>query len=571
MKEKYTRKYYLKEDKDGNQTSFGAEGLEEFKNGRPRDHDINILKHIDFNNKSVLDLGFGRGEAMKYALDNGAKNVIGVDFSEDANEIAKKFLESYNLYADLYCMDVGLFLSNEMDVTDKFDIVIMFDFVEHVPRSELTNILNLLKKHLTDKSILVINTPIYKIDNDVIKDGLLPEARDTSDDYEETSGMHCNRYTKKSLYDYMMNNGFSGVSGHYFIYGYHDYNLYSSGLLNKSKIAMINAINDKYPIYESAIFNKEVFEYGISSNEIKIRENRLISKMFRFSKRIYMFILKKISEGSYNKKMEKDYNINWVKVTGGYLKGYEMLLGLNTSVGWHKEMIDGCYDQFIYDELDKITTLNGKTIWDVGAAIGYHTFTFAACVGDYGMVVAFEPNTFNTERLTQILNRNVELKPRVMLKECALGNMNGEEMFSFSSEIENGKSTGSHLVNTFLPEPESSYKTFHQKNVDVYKIDTLIENKVVPTPDIIKIDVEGAESFVLDGARKLLTVYKPILLIEIHNIKAMHETLNILFECGYKSRIIESAPYSLSRCFIIAEHIPEPNELKTSLSKLFKY
>src|SRR5262249_50050413 len=53
-------------------------------------------------------------------------------------------------------------------------------------------------------------------DNDVLLEGLKEDARDDSDDHDETAGMHCNRYTCRSLKTYLRRNGFGALSHHLF-------------------------------------------------------------------------------------------------------------------------------------------------------------------------------------------------------------------------------------------------------------------------------------------------------------------------------------------------------------------
>src|SRR3989338_11364349 len=96
LKQKYTKEYFLHRDKLGRSTSFGVEGIADFLSGEIRANDRAILEKINFTGKSVLDLGFGRGEALKYAFEHGADKLVGVDFSKPALEIAKKFLKTYH-------------------------------------------------------------------------------------------------------------------------------------------------------------------------------------------------------------------------------------------------------------------------------------------------------------------------------------------------------------------------------------------------------------------------------------------------------------------------------------------
>ncbi|MBC7946421.1 MAG: FkbM family methyltransferase [Chitinophagaceae bacterium] len=257
------------------------------------------------------------------------------------------------------------------------------------------------------------------------------------------------------------------------------------------------------------------------------------------------------------KKNVNVYSPSWHFIEKGILTGKELFV--DTRGGYCKtEIIDGNHDQFIFDYLndlylqDELFPIRGATVWDVGAHIGYHSLSFAALVGPSGHVVSFEPNPFNFNRLRQHINRNKELGERITLMPCALSNVDGEEAFVFSPEIDNGYSSGSHLKQAFAPEEPQSYQSHSQTKVRVAAADTLLRDKQIPVPSIIKIDVEGAESLVLAGAQYLLSNVRPILLIEVHHILAMHDTLSILFRQGYHTEIMSDSPSSPSRCFLVA-------------------
>jgi FkbM family methyltransferase len=138
--------------------------------------------------------------------------------------------------------------------------------------------------------------------------------------------------------------------------------------------------------------------------------------------------------------------------------------------------------------------LTGKTVFDIGAYTGMHTLFFSKAVGDDGRVLAFEPHHINRKELefnTQLNNvRNVRILP------FALGAEKQEVTMSRDS-----KSPGRARIS------ESGY------SVQMYRLDDLD----LPSPDFIKIDVEGYEASVLAGMKKIMTVIRPALFIELHN------------------------------------------------------
>ena len=291
MRHKYTRPYFLKEDSAGNPTIYGNEGVQDYKKGSIRGIDRDILRRLDFRGKDVLDVGFGRGEAIKFAVDNGAVRVTGVDFSRDAYDIAREFLDRYGIHADLYCDEALSYFKSYTIRNDAepFDIVLMLDVVEHIPRSELSEILKLMHNLLSDRAVIAINTPVFRVDNDVIAEGLNPRARDTSDDFDETAGMHCNRFTKRSLQSYMRNSGFIAISGHLFLA-----NLSIALPLEGSRFAWWKAFKTRYPILLSALWWPERFTHAASWEEVRKREKSRLRRVLRFPKRVVKAVLRRI-------------------------------------------------------------------------------------------------------------------------------------------------------------------------------------------------------------------------------------------------------------------------------------
>jgi FkbM family methyltransferase len=241
----------------------------------------------------------------------------------------------------------------------------------------------------------------------------------------------------------------------------------------------------------------------------------------------------------------------WTRVTAGPLAGHKLMLTLGAAP-WQAEMRDGAFDAFIYDALAEHGPLAGKVFWDVGAHVGYHTLCFAALAGPEGAVVAFEPNLSNLDRLSANIERNADLAGRVRVMTCALSEHDGEASFVSSPNVDDGSSSGSGLENGFAFNREIDTSAAGRIQVRTARADALVANGSVPAPDIVKIDVEGGESFVLRGALGLLREAKPVLVIEVHNIVSMFHTLGLLFDLGYESRILDAEHSSASRCHIIA-------------------
>ena len=82
LKEKYTREYFLSQDKDGNKLNYGALGGKEFLEGEIFEDIKDSLATLEnYEHKNVLEIGFGRGESIKYLVQHGIDSYYGVDFS----------------------------------------------------------------------------------------------------------------------------------------------------------------------------------------------------------------------------------------------------------------------------------------------------------------------------------------------------------------------------------------------------------------------------------------------------------------------------------------------------------
>jgi FkbM family methyltransferase len=130
-------------------------------------------------------------------------------------------------------------------------------------------------------------------------------------------------------------------------------------------------------------------------------------------------------------------------------------------------------------------------VYDIGANTGLYTL-FAATVCPNGKVIAFEPYPPNLTLLKQDIDRN-NLK-NIDIKDVALSDSIGS--ISFSQPEENDVGYGSSSIET----------TQSKASIEVPTTtgDQLIADGEIPTPNVVKIDVEGAEPLVLRGLENAL-------------------------------------------------------------------
>jgi len=146
------------------------------------------------------------------------------------------------------------------------------------------------------------------------------------------------------------------------------------------------------------------------------------------------------------------------------------------------------------------SVLSGDVIADVGAFIGIYTIALAKRVGHSGKVVAFEPDPENFASLRSHVELN-RVSDRVELIPAIVAARNGVIPFKA------GRASGSHVS------PESGQDTL---TVPCVRLDTIMADRRL---DILKIDVEGYELEVLEGAIELLQNIRSCprsIFIEVH-------------------------------------------------------
>jgi FkbM family methyltransferase len=150
----------------------------------------------------------------------------------------------------------------------------------------------------------------------------------------------------------------------------------------------------------------------------------------------------------------------------------------------------------------------GMTVFDVGANCGQYTLLAARAVGAGGSVHSFEPiaGTFTILEEHVRLNRygNVTLNQAALWSEATTLSLGNE-----SAQAQSGRwSAGSAAID------RSAVK------VRAIRFDDYVREHQISRIDLIKMDIEGAEPFMMQGARESLARFRPALLMEM-NRKAL--------------------------------------------------
>jgi len=172
------------------------------------------------------------------------------------------------------------------------------------------------------------------------------------------------------------------------------------------------------------------------------------------------------------------------------------------------------------ETLEFLLKQKGKIFIDVGAFIGKYSILLSK---NFEKIIAIEADPYNYSQLVRNIKLN-NLWSKIIPLNVALANDNGIIKLNLSEEGGEGHSI---VVN------------YGKGSIEVLglKLDTVIDLLGIDPKDIdvIKIDVEGAEYFVLQGMEKVLKDGKPILVIEIwEDSKYKEKTLELLEKYGYK-------------------------------------
>ena len=494
LKEKYTKEYFTGRDKHGNELGYGALAERDI-NGEfvLRNNDAKILSRINFSCANVMEIGLGRGEAARYVLESGANSYTGIDFSQAAIDLSKETLKNCEGKYQLICMDALEYVSTlDKENLQCTDVVILFDVVEHIPRSELSIIIKKLADYCNEKVVFLINTPAYKYDNDVIIEGRNPlndGGIDKSDEFPETVGMHCNKYTFESFNNFMNSCGLYGVSRmHYFI---------------KTR----NCVNMSY---------KYRWEEARKNGWIRLKEYERDSIEYAYNNTENDVMLYNFFEG----------NLANIKL---------WLLDNYREAAFH----NGEYDiEMISDFMETTKNINQPIIFDVGGFMGVSSLLFAKNTSEKGKIYCFEPNPWNRGRIFDNLSENMEYGDKVEIIPDALGDVRGNVEMTLSTDIDNGYSSTSRLSAAHATIPTQHLpQGFIKHKVNVITLDDFVEEKGI-IPDIIKVDIEGAEHLLLRGGIKTLSTHKPIMYIEIHSGFCAVECVNTLYGLGYSIEIL---------------------------------
>jgi FkbM family methyltransferase len=143
----------------------------------------------------------------------------------------------------------------------------------------------------------------------------------------------------------------------------------------------------------------------------------------------------------------------------------------------------------------------GHTIIDAGANIGYYSLLFAKWLKGSGSVHAFEPFPSTAQSFLRNLQLNPGLERTVRLHQIALSDQSG----TVSMDVPDAANCGCNYIAMNSPGV-----------IRTMKLDEFVAEHGINRLDLLKIDIEGAEVSLLQGAELTLKRLRPVIMIEIN-------------------------------------------------------
>jgi FkbM family methyltransferase len=201
----------------------------------------------------------------------------------------------------------------------------------------------------------------------------------------------------------------------------------------------------------------------------------------------------------------------------------------------------------------------GDIVVDIGANIGIYSLLASKKIGEDGEVFAFEPAPIASAAFKNNIERN-NLK-NIKLFNKGVAEFTGEAILNICAD---------DAYNTLGSAPMKEITSQHK--IELVSLDDFFEYRKVNRINVIKIDTEGAEFLIFQGAKKTLEKFKPILFFEYnpHVTEGFNNTtedaLILLKSIGYiffefqKGHLIEIVDIKKIRSNDI---IAYPNETNT--------
>lgn len=195
-----------------------------------------------------------------------------------------------------------------------------------------------------------------------------------------------------------------------------------------------------------------------------------------------------------------------------------ILVSPDAALRWLKPG-ERAFERFLLDLADSVAP--GMIVWDLGANVG--AFAIPAAHRSGAKVVAIEPDPFLLSLLDETRKANPDLDVEIVAAAVSDAKGDAELAVSGRGRACNALTAG-HL-------PQDHGESRGHITVPTTTLDDLLA--IYPAPDLLKIDIEGAEVLALGGATRMLNDVKPKICIEVRK-ETRQEVERILEAAGYR-------------------------------------
>jgi FkbM family methyltransferase len=212
----------------------------------------------------------------------------------------------------------------------------------------------------------------------------------------------------------------------------------------------------------------------------------------------------------------------WVRIQHGPCEGLWIRLNPSTGRNVQNGIGEPRVQKAMMDHLRP-----GMTFYDLGANIGFFSLMAARVVGSQGHVVSFEADPEIAGRLRENLARN----------QFAHAHVEQKAVWSESATVSFARVDPNTSPDRGLGHVSADGSAPGTITVEAVSLDHYAESN--PPPDFLKCDVEGAELAVCQGAARLLSEKRPILLVEMHSPKNQLVLLQKFAGFGYRCQNLD--------------------------------
>jgi FkbM family methyltransferase len=209
---------------------------------------------------------------------------------------------------------------------------------------------------------------------------------------------------------------------------------------------------------------------------------------------------------------------NAVTIQSGPMKGITLVPSEHVS---HAH-VRGIYEIGTQEALDRLVK-PGFICYDLGASIGYLSLLMARKAKH---VFAFEPAPHAVTEMRKHIAANGVTN--ITIVQDPVSDSEREVVFALTDVA----------FGSVINETQTRWPVIKLRSTT---LDLFAANH--PAPDFIKIDVEGEESRVMEGARNLLETKRPVICCELHSREVAEEVMQILLRHRYSLATLEGTPF----------------------------